>query len=96
MAARAERRGMSVAVAAGLDIDEPMSWAALTPEELLAFAERSLDGHDDVEAILLSCANLRTAAVRRTLIERYGVPVVTSNGASLTAALAALATAATA
>jgi maleate isomerase len=89
MAARAESRGMDVAVAAGLGIDEPFGWAALTAAELLDFAERELDGHD-FGAILLSCANLRTAGVREQLSARYGVPVVTSNHATLTAALAAL------
>jgi maleate isomerase len=89
IAAHAERRGMSVAVAAGLDIDEPFEWAALTAEALLAFAERELAGHE-FDAILLSCANLRTAAVRDALTARHGVPVVTSNHAALTAALSAL------
>jgi maleate isomerase len=89
IAANAERRGMTVAVAAGLDIDDPFEWAALTPAALLEFAERELAGHE-FAAILLSCANLRSAAVRATLAERHGVPVVTSNHATLTAALAAL------
>jgi maleate isomerase len=89
IAASAERRGMTVAVAAGLDIDDPFEWAALTPRELLEFAGRELAGHE-FGAILLSCANLRSAAVRAALAERHGVPVVTSNHAALTAALAAL------
>jgi maleate isomerase len=89
IAAHAERRGMTVAVAVGLDIDDPFEWAALTPAALLDFAERELAGHE-FGAILLSCANLRSAAVRATLAERHGVPVVTSNHAALTAALGAL------
>jgi len=89
MAARAQSRGMEVAVAAGLGIDEPFGWAALSADELLDFAERELRGHE-FGALLLSCANLRTAGVREQLGERYGVPVVTSNHATLSAALAAL------
>jgi maleate isomerase len=92
IAANAERRGMTVAVAAGLDIDDPFEWAALTPAALLEFAEREL-ACCEFGAILLSCANLRTAAVRAALTERHGVPVVTSNHATLTAALAELAAA---
>jgi maleate isomerase len=90
IAANAERRGMTVAVAAGLDIDDPFEWAALTPAALLEFAEHELAGHE-FGAILLSCANLSTSAVRVTLSQRHGVPVVTSNHAALTAALAELA-----
>lgn len=89
MAARAQSRGMEVAVAAGLGIDEPFGWAALSADELLDFAERELEGQE-FGALLLSCANLRTAGVREQLSARFGVPVVTSNHATLTAALAAL------
>jgi maleate isomerase len=81
--------GMVVAVAAGLGIVEPVEIADVRTDELLDFAARELDGAE-FDALLISCGNLHSARARDVLVERYGVPVITSNDATLQAALRAL------
>ncbi len=81
--------GLEVVHAAGMGIDLNREIGRVDDDRLLAFAERELAGRS-FDLLFVSCTNLRTATAAPRLAERFGVPVVTSNGASLAAALAAL------
>ena len=62
---------------------------SVTPTEILAFAERELA--DRVfDLLFVSCTNFRAVEARPLLMQRFGVPVVTSNQATIEAALEAV------
>jgi maleate isomerase len=84
-----EGRGLTVARIAGLGLTENFAIARVPPAEIVAFAERSL-ADMDFDLLFVSCTNFRALAARPQLLERFGVPVVTSNQATIEAALAAL------
>ena len=91
-AAWLDRRGIGVVRVRGLGYGEPdpSTFAAirgLSATEVAALA-RSVDGAD-VDAIVLSCTDLPTLDVVDAIERELGKPVVTSNGATLRAALAA-------
>jgi len=74
-----------------LDAPEPMSneaVAAATPEEIAAATER-LEIRD-ADALVISCTDYRATEAIEGLESRLGIPVVTSNQASLLAALGRL------
>jgi len=84
-----ERRGLNVVHIAGLDITDNYGICNVTPAEIVAFAEREL-ADKNFDLLFVSCTNFRAVEARPTLMARYGVPVVTSNQATIDAAFAAI------
>jgi len=87
--ASVEEDGVEVAGIFGLQITENFAIASVTPQEIVAFAERSL-GPLGVELVFASCTNFRAMEAIPALEPALGVPVVTSNQAALEAAVAAI------
>jgi maleate isomerase len=84
-----ERRGLTVVHLAGLGITENFAISGVTPDEIVAFAERELA--DRVyDLLFVSCTNFRAVEARPLLMRRFGVPVMTSNQATIDAALEAV------
>ncbi|MBE3582406.1 MAG: aspartate/glutamate racemase family protein [Thermoanaerobacteraceae bacterium] len=81
-----EDDGLSVATIAGLGIDYNFAIASVPPEEILAFALKTVEGQF-VDGIFLSCTNFRALEIRDRLEYLTGLPVVTSNQAALEQAL---------
>jgi maleate isomerase len=82
-------RGFEVARITGMGITDNFAIGVVTPEEIVQFTLDSMDGLE-VDAVLVSCTNLRAAEVADGLAARLGVPVVTSNLAAIESALARL------
>lgn len=78
--ARAVSEGREIVGAFGLGITVNEALADPTPDEILAFAKRSLDGLS-FDSILVSCTNFRALEAVPLLEAAFGVPVVTSNRA---------------
>jgi maleate isomerase len=86
VAASRERDGYEVIHAAGMQIELNRDIGRVEPERLVDFATSELIAKR-FDLIFVSCTNLRTADAIRPLEDRFAVPVVTSNGASMRAAL---------
>jgi maleate isomerase len=84
------RAGYDVVHAAGMGIELNRDIGRVEPAQLMHFAEQQLNGVE-FDLLFVSCTNLRTAEAEPMLRERFGRPVVTSNGASVRRALALLA-----
>jgi maleate isomerase len=84
-----ERRGLTVAHMAGLGITDNFGICNVTPDEIVAFAERELAGRQ-FDLLFVSCTNFRAVEARLLLMQRFGVPVVTSNQATIDAAFDAI------
>jgi maleate isomerase len=84
-AAFLEQAGMTVVRMAGLGIRDPRDCAVIPPDELVRLG-RSIDS-DEVEAVFLSCANVRGFEAVAPLEDAIGKPVVTSNQVVLWALL---------
>lgn len=84
-----EADGVRVARIAGMGITDNFAIATVTPDSLSDFAAAAMQGCE-IEALFASCTNLAGVAARPQLLERFGVPVVTSNQAVLEATLRAL------
>ncbi len=84
-----ERDGYEVVHAAGMAITLNRDIGRVEPDRLVEFATAELADRS-FDLIFVSCTNLRTAAAIEPLEARFGVPVVTSNAASMRAALALL------
>jgi maleate isomerase len=84
-----ERRGPTVVHMAGLGITDPFGICNFTPAEIVAFAERELAGQQ-FDLLFVSCTNFRAVEARPLFMERFGVPVVTSNQATIDAAFDAI------
>jgi maleate isomerase len=84
-----EGHGLNVVHLAGLQITDNFGICSVSPAEIVAFAERELAGKD-FDFLFVSCTNFRAVEARPTLAERFGVPVVTSNQATIDATLATL------
>jgi maleate isomerase len=69
----------------GLGIEDNLEIGKLEPYEAYRLAKASFT--DEAEAIFISCTNWRTFEIIKALEEDLGVPVVTSNQASLWLAL---------
>jgi maleate isomerase len=80
-----ERRGLTVVHIAGLGIADNLAIGNVTPGEIVAFAERELGGLA-YDLLFVSCTNFRAIEARPLLMRRFGVPVVTSNQATIDAA----------
>ncbi|MBS1895711.1 MAG: aspartate/glutamate racemase family protein [Actinobacteria bacterium] len=83
------REGYEVVSAAGMGIEMNREIGRVEASRLLDFARAELAGLD-FDLLFVSCTNLRTAAAIEPLRELTGRPVVTSNGATMKAALVAL------
>ncbi|MGI9951047.1 aspartate/glutamate racemase family protein [Moorellaceae bacterium AZ2] len=81
-----EDDGLVVATIAGLGIDYNFAIAGVPPEEILAFALKTLEGQE-VDGVFLSCTNFRALEIKERLEYLTGLPVVTSNQAALEQAL---------
>jgi maleate isomerase len=79
---------------AGLGMTDNFRIANVTPGEIVAFAERELAGRA-YDLLFVSCTNFRAVEARPLLMQRFGVPVVTSNQATIEAALEAVGVTAT-
>ena len=84
-----ERRGLTVVHMAGLGITDNFGICNVTPVEIVAFAERELAGRQ-FDLLFISCTNFRAVEARPLLTQRFGVPVVTSNQATIDAAFDAI------
>jgi maleate isomerase len=84
-----EERGLNVVHLAGMGIDVNYELARVPPARIVAYAEEQL-GAVDFDLLFVSCTNFRGVEARPALLERFGVPVVTSNQATILAALEAL------
>ena len=84
-----EHRGLSVVHIAGLGITDNFGICNVTPGEIVAFAERELAGLY-YDLLFVSCTNFRAVEARPLLMQRFGVPVVTSNQATIDAAFDAI------
>ena len=84
-----ERRGLTVVHMAGLGITDNFGICNVTPAEIVAFAERELASRQ-FELLFISCTNFRAVEARPLLTQRFGVPVVTSNQATIDAAFDAI------
>jgi maleate isomerase len=85
-----ERRGLTVVHMAGLGITDNFGIGSVTPGEIVAFAERELARSETYDLLFVSCTNFRAVEARPLLMQRFGVPVVTSNQATIEAALDAV------
>lgn len=84
-----ERRGLTVVRIAGLGITENFRIGSVTPKEIVAFAEKELAGLA-YDLLFVSCTNFRAVEARPLLMQRFAVPVVTSNQATIDAAFRAI------
>jgi maleate isomerase len=84
-----ERRGLHVAHVAGLGLTNNLDIAAVSPARILEHAETAF-AELEFDLLFVSCTNFRGVEAREALISRFGVPVVTSNQATIDAVIAAL------
>ncbi len=84
-----ERRGLRVAGITGLGLTDNLAIGAVSPEHIVQFAETSLAGLD-FDLLFVSCTNFRGVEARDALASQFGVPVVTSNQATIDAVMEAL------
>jgi maleate isomerase len=80
-----EASGYTVVSTRYLGIDQRGAQGHCQPEEVLELARSAL--HSDAEALIISCTNLRTLELIDALERELGLPVVTSNQATLWALL---------
>lgn len=86
IAATLVSRGFTVVRIDGLGMTDNYAIAAVTPDEVRDLARRSVSP-GSCDAIFLSCTNLRAADAVDAIAAELGVPVVTSNLATLELAL---------
>jgi maleate isomerase len=86
-----EESGFEVASMGGRGIEANTAIGALRPENAYQQAAAALEGNEsesvDADAVFISCTNYRTFEIIDRLEADYGVPVVTSNQATLWDAL---------
>jgi maleate isomerase len=90
-----EADGIDVAGIFGLGITDNFEIAEVAPDEIVAFAVRTvgpLAVEGVIDLVFASCTNFGAMAARAAIAERLGLPVVTSNQAALDAAVARLRT----
>jgi maleate isomerase len=77
-----ESAGYEIASIRGLGIEDNTEIGALTPEN--AYQQvRATVGANEIDAVFVSCTNYRTLPAIEPLEKDLGLPVVTSNGATL-------------
>lgn len=79
-------RGIEVSSAHGMGITDNYAIAKVTPQEIVDFVRENADC-SDVDALLVSCTNLRAVEAVPQLRELAGIPVVTSNLAAIAVTL---------
>ena len=79
-------RGLNVVHIGGLGMTDNFEIGRVTPDRIVAFAEEQLAGVR-FDLLFVSCTNFRGVETRPLLTERFGVPVVTSNQATIEATL---------
>jgi maleate isomerase len=84
-----EGRGLNVVKISGMGLIENFAIAQVSPREILGFAEQQLAGLE-FDLLFASCTNWRALEARPLLRQRFGVPVVTSNQATIEATLQAI------
>ncbi|MGI9861471.1 aspartate/glutamate racemase family protein [Moorella naiadis] len=84
-----EADGLEVVLIAGLGIHYNFAIAGVSPEEILSFTLKTIEGQK-VDGLFLSCTNFHALDVRDRLEYLTGLPVVTSNQAALEQALMVL------
>jgi maleate isomerase len=80
-----EASGHTVARTISLGFTDAKEAALMTPERIAGIVREQIDG--DIGAVLLSCANVRAFEAAHELEASLGMPVVTSNQATLWAVL---------
>ncbi|WP_457750956.1 maleate cis-trans isomerase family protein [Thermococcus sp.] len=80
-----EANGFEVLDLRGLEIEDNLQIGRLEPYEAYRLAKASFI--EEADAVFISCTNLRTFEIIEALEEDLGLPVVTSNQASLWLAL---------
>jgi len=78
-----ERSGIKVLSIKGLGITNSVEIADVEPEFILNEAVNLYRQNSEAQAIFLSCTNLRTFSIIDQIERQTGVPVITSNQASL-------------
>ena len=84
-----EDEGLEVVGIEGLGMDENFAIAQVPTERIVEFAVESFGGRD-IDLLFASCTNFRAFDAREAMEEAVGVPVVTSNHATLEAVELAL------
>lgn len=82
IAATLTARGFEVTQIDGLGITENFAIAEVEPAAIVAFAEERLR-RDECDTLFVSCTNFRAAEAADELAQTFGVPVVTSNLATI-------------
>ena len=77
--------GVTVVSEVGLGVEDPYEIALVEPDEVVDLALKTLS--PEADALFLSCTNLRTFEIIEELEDRTGLPVISSNSATLCAAL---------
>lgn len=75
-------RGVNVASISGMGIQDNFAIASVTPDEIVDFAGRGFNPRE-TDVIFVSCTNLRAVEARARMENEFGVPVVTSNSATI-------------
>jgi maleate isomerase len=81
-----ERDGIHVAAIYGMGIDVNFNLATPTPEEIVDFSLRKLSGIK-ADMLFISCTNFRAMEAVPSLKKKLGIPVITSNTATIDAVL---------
>ena len=84
-----ERAGFEVPVAAGMGIRDPFAICEVSEDEIVAFTDEQMRS-GGCDTLFMSCTNMPAMRLRGRLGERYGVPVVTSNQATIDGVLGVL------
>lgn len=77
-----EERGIEVTELHGMGITDNFAIAEVSEEQILQFAVENITDRD-VDAVFVSCTNLRARGAAPALAAEFGVPVVTSNTATI-------------
>lgn len=87
-----EAEGFEVVHLEGLQIGDDQAIARLGADEVRSLAESAVRA--DIDALFLSCTNMPTLPILAELEARFGIPVISSNAATLWGALDAVGSAA--
>ncbi|CAN5613394.1 Asp/Glu/hydantoin racemase [soil metagenome] len=79
--------GFEVTALEALQIEDVSKVQAVTDEQLIDLAMRTLDSGPKADGLLISCGGLRTLGVTMTLQQRLGMPIVSSSTAGPWAAV---------
>ncbi|MGH2450869.1 MAG: maleate cis-trans isomerase family protein [Candidatus Limnocylindria bacterium] len=77
-----EGAGFTVAVSAGMSVVDPFALAEISPGEIMEFVSERV-ASASFDTLFVSCTNLRAIELREPLSDTWGVPVVTSNQATI-------------